>query len=113
MRAAACAPACDAAVVRSILRELADTAGIDWSLPLMDLPQDQVVSFLLAAWQLIAAAEANGSEEAELDTFLNGTTFVMTLRPLPDVDPIRSLRFVLKGLLRQYGMRCVDLRECK
>jgi hypothetical protein len=26
--------------------------------------------------------------------------FVMTLRPLPGVDPIRSLRWVLKGLLR-------------
>jgi hypothetical protein len=69
MRAAACDPACDAAVVRSILHALGDTAGIDWSLPLMDLPQDQVISFLLAAWQLIAAAEAHGSEDAELDTF--------------------------------------------
>ena len=29
----------------------------------------------------------------------------MTLQPLPGVDPIRSLRWVLKGLLRQHGMR--------
>jgi hypothetical protein len=100
----------DAAVVRSILRELGDTAGIDWSLPLMDLPQDQVISFLLRAQQLIAAAE-----EAELDgeTSDPGATFVMTLRPLREVNPIRSLRCVLKSLLRQYGMRCVDLQECK
>jgi hypothetical protein len=99
------AAACDATVIRSILHELADTAGIDWSLPLMDLPQDQVISFLLRAQQLIAAAE-----EAELD---DGATFVMTLRPLRDVNPIRSLRWVLKSLLRQYGMRCIDLQECK
>jgi hypothetical protein len=35
----------------------------------------------------------------------------MTLEPLPRVDPIRALRWVLKGLLRQHGMRCVNLRE--
>jgi hypothetical protein len=39
------------------------------------------------------------------------TTFVLTLQPLPGVDPIRSLRWVLKGLLLQHGMRCVDIRE--
>jgi hypothetical protein len=39
------------------------------------------------------------------------TQFVLTLRPLPYVDPVRSLRWVLKGLLRQHGMRCIDLRE--
>jgi hypothetical protein len=33
------------------------------------------------------------------------------LRPLPGVDPIRALRWVLKGLLRQHGFRCIDLRE--
>jgi hypothetical protein len=45
---------------------------------------------------------------------LNGASlFVMKLRPLPDVDPIRALRWVLKGLLRQHGMRCVDLQEIK
>jgi hypothetical protein len=37
--------------------------------------------------------------------------FVLTLRPLPNVDGIRALRFVLKRLLRQHGMRCVALRE--
>jgi hypothetical protein len=35
--------------------------------------------------------------------------FVLTLRPLPGVDAIRALRWVLKGLLRQHGLRCVDL----
>jgi hypothetical protein len=37
----------------------------------------------------------------------------MTLEPLPGVDAIRSLRWVLKRLLRQHGIRCVDLREEK
>jgi hypothetical protein len=37
--------------------------------------------------------------------------FVLVLEPLPHVDPIRSLRASLKGLLRRSGMRCVDLHE--
>lgn len=37
----------------------------------------------------------------------------MTLQPLPGVDAIRSLRWILKAVLRQHGMRCVDLREEK
>jgi hypothetical protein len=40
-----------------------------------------------------------------------GRRFVVTLQPLPNVDPIRSLRWALKGLLRRHGMRCVDLNE--
>ena len=39
--------------------------------------------------------------------------FVLTLQPLPGVDGIRALRWVLKGLLRQHGMRCVNIREIK
>ena len=39
--------------------------------------------------------------------------FVMTLQPLPGVDGIRALRWVLKGLLRQHGMKCVSVREEK
>jgi hypothetical protein len=35
----------------------------------------------------------------------------MTVEPLPNTDTIRSLRWVLKGLLRQHGMRCVDREE--
>ena len=35
----------------------------------------------------------------------------MTVESLPGVDAIRALRWVLKGLLRQHGMRCVSLRE--
>jgi hypothetical protein len=38
---------------------------------------------------------------------------VLTLQPLPGVDAIRSLRWVLKALLRQYGMRCVSVQEEK
>jgi hypothetical protein len=37
----------------------------------------------------------------------------MTLQPLPGVDAIRALRWALKGLLRQYGLRCVRLRQEK
>jgi hypothetical protein len=37
--------------------------------------------------------------------------FVLTLQPEPGVDPIRSLRWALKGLLRRHGLRCVDLHE--
>jgi len=37
--------------------------------------------------------------------------FVLTLQPFSGVDPIRALRWVLKGLLRQHGMRCAMLRE--
>jgi hypothetical protein len=48
---------CDAAVVSSILPTLADTAGIDWSLPLNAWSKDTMASFLLLAWQLIAKAE--------------------------------------------------------
>jgi hypothetical protein len=40
-----------------------------------------------------------------------GRRFVVTLVPLPNVDPIKALRWSLKGLLRRAGMRCVDLRE--
>ena len=48
---------CDVAVVRSILTELSDKAGIDWSLPLEAWSKDLMVNFLLQAWRLIAAAE--------------------------------------------------------
>jgi hypothetical protein len=37
--------------------------------------------------------------------------FVLTLQPLQGVDGIRALRFALKRLLRQHGLKCVDLRE--
>jgi hypothetical protein len=39
--------------------------------------------------------------------------FVLTLQPLPGVDPVRALRWVLKALLRRCGMRCVALHEEK
>jgi hypothetical protein len=38
-------------------------------------------------------------------------TFVLKLRPLPGVDPIRALRLGLKRLLRSYGLRCVSVAE--
>ena len=36
-------------------------------------------------------------------------TFILRLRPEPGVDPIRALRHVLKRLLRDCGMRCVEV----
>ena len=38
-------------------------------------------------------------------------TFVMTLRPEPGIDPIHSLRSVLKVLLRGYGMKCLRIDQ--
>jgi hypothetical protein len=37
--------------------------------------------------------------------------FMLTIEPLPHVDAIKALRFVLKRLIRQYGFRCTDIRE--
>jgi hypothetical protein len=39
--------------------------------------------------------------------------FTVTLVPEPGVDAIRSLRWILKRCIRQYGMRCVDLHAEK
>jgi hypothetical protein len=36
--------------------------------------------------------------------------YVLTLQPLPGVDAIRSLRWILKRVLRQHGMS-VDIRK--
>jgi hypothetical protein len=36
--------------------------------------------------------------------------FVVKFRPEPDVDPIRALRWILKITLRQFGMKCLDIR---
>ena len=41
------------------------------------------------------------------------TRYVLVLQPEPGVDPIKALRFALKGLLRLAGMKCVDLREAE
>jgi hypothetical protein len=49
---------CDVAVVQSILPELADTAGIDWSQPLASWAPAQMTNFLLLAWRLLEEAKA-------------------------------------------------------
>jgi hypothetical protein len=49
---------CDVGVVHSILAELADTAQVDWLLPLSAWSKDIMVGFLLVAWRLIAKAKA-------------------------------------------------------
>ena len=38
---------------------------------------------------------------------------MLTLQPLPNVDPIRALRWILKTVLRQHGMRCISVHEEK
>jgi hypothetical protein len=48
---------CDVAIISSVLTELADTAGIDWELPLKAWPKDVMVNFLLRAWTLIRKSE--------------------------------------------------------
>jgi hypothetical protein len=48
---------CDVAVVAAILPELADKAGVDWSLPLQAWSKDTMSSFLLLAWDLLNKAE--------------------------------------------------------
>jgi hypothetical protein len=36
--------------------------------------------------------------------------YVLRLRPEPGIDGARALRFALKRLLRDYGMRCLGAR---
>jgi hypothetical protein len=48
---------CDSAVVRSILRTLADQANIDWSQPPATWSPDTMTSFLMLAHRLIGEAE--------------------------------------------------------
>jgi hypothetical protein len=47
----------DAGVVASILPELAEIQGADWSLPLGQWPREAIIDFLLAATRLIRQAE--------------------------------------------------------
>jgi hypothetical protein len=37
--------------------------------------------------------------------------YVLVLEPLPGTDAIRSLRWILKRTIRQFGMKCTDIRE--
>jgi hypothetical protein len=37
--------------------------------------------------------------------------FVARFRALPDVDPIHSLRAMLKGALRLHGLQCLSCEE--
>ena len=38
-------------------------------------------------------------------------TFLLKLQPLPNVDGIRAMRWVLKALLRKHGLRCVSIEQ--
>jgi hypothetical protein len=68
------------------------------------LPIQEVLTVLCERLEKMQGIEISTSSQSR---------FVLTLQPLPYVDPVRSLRWVLKGLLRQHGMRCVDIREIK
>ncbi|HWF95091.1 MAG TPA: hypothetical protein VG291_09070 [Xanthobacteraceae bacterium] len=46
----------DAGTITHILPELADTAGVDWSLPLKDWPRETMIDFLVKALTLIRKA---------------------------------------------------------
>ena len=35
--------------------------------------------------------------------------YVVTLQPMPGVDGIKALRFVLKSALRRHGLKCTDV----
>jgi hypothetical protein len=37
--------------------------------------------------------------------------YVVTLEPLPHVDGVKALRWLLKAAGRRYGLKCVDLAE--
>jgi hypothetical protein len=39
--------------------------------------------------------------------------YILVLEPLPHVDAIRQLRWLLKRLGRQWGFRCVSIEEQK
>jgi hypothetical protein len=38
-------------------------------------------------------------------------TFLLRLVPRPGVDAIKALRWVLKRLLRQHGLKCIGIEE--
>jgi len=46
----------DAGAVATILPELADTPGVDWTTPLADWPRDKIVAFLTTALMLVRKA---------------------------------------------------------
>jgi hypothetical protein len=46
-----------------------------------------------------------------IDNKKSAPRYVLTLRARPGIDAVRALLWVLKRLLRQYGFRCVGLRE--
>jgi len=48
---------CDAGAIASILPELAETPGINWTLPLAQWPRETMIGFLLVATRLIRKAE--------------------------------------------------------
>jgi hypothetical protein len=37
--------------------------------------------------------------------------FVVKLRPEPGIDAVKGLRWILKVSLRQFGLRCLDIRR--
>jgi hypothetical protein len=101
---------CDIAAITSVLPMLADQARIDWSLPLSAWTKDTMTNFLLLAWRLINKAElardvgkiSASRKRLQRQHKSHGPKrrSLISSPSLPGVDPIRSLRWMLKGLLR-------------
>jgi hypothetical protein len=51
----------------------------------------------------VPGAKTHGSHQKEKG-------YVVTLRPLPNVDAVKALRWVLKSALRKHGLRCTDVQ---
>jgi hypothetical protein len=52
-----------------------------------------------------------GNSDENVAAPTRATRFVLMLEPLPGVDAIRALRFILKHVVRQHGMRAISIRE--
>jgi hypothetical protein len=45
------------------------------------------------------------------DKAQNRPVYILRLRPLKCVDPIKALRWILKTVLRQHGMQALSVEE--
>jgi hypothetical protein len=75
--------------------------AIDIAIDPNELAPDSGVSFR-------SLREAKGS--SPLTDVKERPVYVLRLRPEPGIDGARALRFALKRLLRDYGMRCLGAR---
>lgn len=63
-------------------------------------------------WQRNARYEPEGRfSDAPRAPAAERPVYKLSVRAEPGVDEVRSLRWLLKGMLRQFGLRCVDIRR--